>query len=453
MSDRPGPLSEPRVVVRASSPALADGADDLDVAVWGAIRRRPLRFLVSWWPWRCWAYLISGTLFGFAVLLTLAVLLFVGLGLSVVGVGLLLLMAAAALGIPVGAVERRRLKWIDPTPLPDPHASLAGAGVSAWLRSRLRERATWRELGYAAVLATACTAAGIGFVALLGLSLLLTAVPLVVWAVAPDRVMLGPGRAVSDPVAALPATALGLLGLIVCAYGGALLAGAQVRTAWFLLAARDEDLRSRVVELTRSRARLVDAFEAERRRIERDLHDGAQQQLVALTMTLGLAELELRGGHTPAAELVSRARGEARRALDQLRDLVRGIHPQVLTDHGLTAAVAEVALRNPVPVTVDIDLPHRLPATVESMAYFTVTEALTNAAKHSGASQVAVVGRIEADRFVLLITDDGRGGADATAGAGLRGLADRLAIQKGRLIVSSPVGGPTQLRVEVPCSA
>src|SRR5262249_27327040 len=124
-----------------------------------------------------------------------------------------------------------------------------------------------------------------------------------------------------------------------------------------------------------------------------------------------------------------------------------------LTDHGLTAAVAEVALRNPIPVTVDIELPRRLPDAVESMAYFSVTEALTNASKHSGASRISVVGRIDKDRFVLLISDDGRGGADPVAGAGLRGLADRLAIQRGRLIVRSPLGGPTELRVEVPCSA
>ncbi len=438
---------------RPLGPSADEHRDDRSVAVWEALRRRPLRFLVSSWPWRCWAYLLSGTLLGFVLLLTLAALLFLGLGLSVVGVGVLLLATAATLGVPVGALERRRLRWVDPLPLPDPHGSLAGVSAAAWFRTRLRERATWRELGYTVLLATVVTAVGVGFVALLGLSALLTAVPVIVWAIAPDTVMLVPGEPIADPVSALPGTVAGLLGLTVSAYGGGLLAGAQARVAWLLLSARDEDLHNRVIELTRSRARLIDAFEAERRRIERDLHDGAQQQLVALTMTLGLAEMELRGQDSSAAELVSRARGEARRALDQLRDLVRGIHPQVLTDHGLTAAVAEVALRNPIPVTVDIDLPRRLPPAVESTAYFSVTEALTNASKHSGASRISVVGRVDGDRFILLITDDGRGGADPAAGAGLRGLADRLAIQRGRLIVSSPLGGPTQLRVEVPCSA
>ncbi|WP_031069040.1 sensor histidine kinase [Streptomyces sp. NRRL S-118] len=425
----------------------------MTVAVWDAMRRRPLRFAVSTWPLRCWAFLLSGTVVGFVALLLLAALLFVGVGLSVVGVGLLVLMVLAVLGIPVAAVERRRLRLVEPEPLLDPHGSLPGTGAWPWLRTRLRERATWRELGYTLALGVVFTAMGIGFTALLGLSVLLTATPVIVWAIAPDTVMLVPGQPISDPVAALPGSAAGLFGLLVSAYVGGLLAGVQVWVAQSLLSARDEDLNSRVIELTRSRARLIDAFEAERRRIERDLHDGAQQQLVALSMTLGLAELELRGQDSPAAPLVARARGEARQALDQLRSLVRGIHPQVLTDHGLPAAVAELALRNPIPVTVDIDLPHRLPAAVETTAYFTLTEALTNASKHSGADEVAVVGRLRNDTLVLLITDNGHGGADPAAGAGLQGLADRVAILKGRLIVTSPVGGPTQLRVEVPCSA
>ncbi|WP_330333362.1 sensor domain-containing protein [Streptomyces sp. NBC_00536] len=422
------------------------------VAVWEALRRRPLRYLVSRWPLRAWAFLLGGTVWGFLVLLGFAALLFVGLGLSVLGIGLAVLMGAAVFGIPVAAAERRRLRLVEPQPLLDPHGSLPGTGALPWLRTRLRERATWRELAYVPLLGVVFTAAGIGFTALLGLSLLLVATPVIVWAIAPDQVMLLPGQAVEDPVAALPGTAVGLLGLLVAAYAGGLLAGAQVRTAQFLLSAREEDLGSRVIELTRSRARLVDAFEAERRRIERDLHDGAQQQLVALTMTLGLAELELRGQESAASPLIARARGEARQALEQLRGLVRGIHPQVLTDHGLAAAVAELALRNPIPVSVDIELPGRLPSPVETMAYFTVTEALTNASKHSGADTVAVVGRLRGERLVLLITDDGHGGADPLAGSGLQGLADRVAILKGRLIVTSPVGGPTQLRVEVPCS-
>ncbi|MCA1218511.1 sensor histidine kinase [Streptomyces sp. 8L] len=425
----------------------------MTVAVWEAIRRRPLRFALSAWPLRCWAFLLSGTFMGFAALLLFAALVFVGLGLSVVGIGLVFLAAAAVFGIPVATLERRRLRLVEPDPLLDPHGSLPGTSALPWVRNRLRERATWRELGYTLILGVVFTTTGVGFIALLGLSVILTATPVVVWAITPDTVMLIPGQPLSDPVAALPGSAVGLFGLVVSVYAGGLLAGAQVRVAQFVLSARDEDLKTRVIELTRSRARLIDAFEAERSRIERDLHDGAQQQLVALTITLGLVELELRGHDSAAGQLITRARGEARQALGQLRSLVRDIHPQVLTDHGLPAAVAELALRNPVPVTVHMDLPHRLPTAVETTAYFTITEALTNAAKHSGADEVTVVGNLRNDKLVLLITDNGHGGADPAAGAGLQGLADRMAILKGRLIVTSPVGGPTQLRAEVPCSA
>ncbi|MFE2322372.1 sensor histidine kinase [Streptomyces sp. NPDC059385] len=416
------------------------------------MREHPLRFLTSGWPLRCWAFLFAGLLLGLVVLVSLAALIVCGALFSVVGAGLVMLTAITVFGLPVAGVERRRLRLVEPVPPPDPHGPPEGAGAWSWLRTRLRERATWRELGYAVVLAVFFTGANAGLVALLGMSLMLLATPVVVWALAPETVMIIPGQAIPGPVAALPFSAVGLLGLVLSTYGAGLFAAVQVKTAFFLLAPRDEPSRSHVIELTRSRIRLADAFEAERRRIERDLHDGAQQQLVALTMTLGLAEMEMGERDSPAGELVSRARREARQALDELRRLVRGIYPQVLTDHGLAAAVEEVAQGHPLPVTVDIDLPHRLPGMVETTAYFTVTEALANAAKHSGASQVAVVGEYRDDRLILLITDDGHGGADPARGTGLSGLADRMAILKGRLVVSSPRGGPTRLRVEVPCS-
>ncbi|MFC9745873.1 sensor histidine kinase [Streptomyces niveus] len=414
------------------------------------MRQPPQRFILSSWPWRVWAHLLGGALTGLASLLLLAALAVSGLLLSVIGVDLVL-MLAATFGVPAAAVERRRMRLVEPVPVPNPHRSLVGAGRRGRLRTRLRERATWRELGYVVVFAPLQVCVGLALAIGLTFAVVLLAAPLIVWNAGPEDVMIIPGRPVESPLHALPATAAGLLALVLCAYAAGLLAGAQVKTAVFVLSPRDEE--RQVVELTRSRARLADAFEAERRRIERDLHDGAQAQLVALTMTLGLAELELRESGSPATELVSRARGEARLALTQLRDLVRGIYPQVLTDHGLDAAVAEIALRSPIPVDVDIDLPRRLPDAVETVAYFTVTEALTNAAKHSGATQLTVVGRLKRGTLTLAITDNGRGGAVPSAGAGLQGLADRVAILKGRLVVSSPVGGPTRVGVEVPCSA
>ncbi|MHC8563846.1 sensor histidine kinase [Streptomyces albidoflavus] len=416
----------------------------MTVAVWEAMRRRPVRFLFGAWPLRSWAFLLSGLVVGPVVLFVCAALLLVGVGLSVVGVGLLVLLTLAVVGIPVAALERRRLRLVEPEPLLDPHGSLPGTSALPWLRTRLRERATWRELAYTVLLGVVFTATGIGFAALLGLSLILTATPVIVWAIAPDTVMLVPGQ----PLAALPFTALGAAGLVLAAYAAGLLTTAQVRTAWFLLAPRDDGMTRRVHELTRSRVRLADAFEAERRRIERDLHDGAQQQLVALTMTLGLAEMQLAG------RLRGRRPGDAGpegglRALGQLRDLIRGIHPQVLTDHGLPAAVAEAAVRNPVPVRVELELPQRLPPPVEAAAYFVVSEALTNVAKHSGAERGR---RAQAAGAASTCTSPTTAWAAPTrVGSGLQGLADRAEVVGGRLALSSPPGGPTALTLEVPC--
>nr|WP_202512497.1 sensor histidine kinase [Streptomyces sp. SID3343] len=411
-----------------------------------------MRFLWSAWPWRCWAHLLGGGAFGIAAVLLFVFLVVAGLALSVIGIGVPILAATALFGLPVGRFERRRLRVVEPRPVPNPHPPLPETGVWRRVRLRWRERVTWRELGYAALVLPVFAVVDVAFTALLGLSLVLVATPVVVVALSHETVMVPAGHALDGWIDALPVAGAGLAGVVLCAYVGALLVGVQVYVARLLLSPRDAETKARIVELTRSRARLVDAFEAERRRIERDLHDGAQQQLVALSITLGLAELELGGEHPRAAELLVRARGEARDALTGLRDLIQGIHPQVLGDHGLAAAVAEVAGRHPFPVTVDVDLPRRLPSPVETMAYFTVTEALTNSAKHSGATRVEVSARLADDHLVLDVVDDGHGGADPAAGAGLRGLADRLAILGGRLTVHSPVGGPTRIHVEVPCS-
>jgi signal transduction histidine kinase len=241
---------------------------------------------------------------------------------------------------------------------------------------------------------------------------------------------------------AVPLTVVGLYGL------GAV-AGTQAAFARRLLAPRDSELRRRVEELAGSRGRLLNAFEAERRRIERDLHDGAQRHLVLLAMTLGLARLEQEPAR--AAALLDDAQRQARQALAALRELIHGIHPQVLTDLGLAAAVGELAERCRVPVVVDLPLLRRLPAAVETTAYFVVCEALTNAVRHADASQVTVSGRLTGSRLTVTVSDDGTGGADPTAGTGLRGLADRTAVMDGTLTVTSPAGGPTTLRVDLPC--
>ncbi|MFB9836833.1 sensor histidine kinase, partial [Actinoallomurus acaciae] len=196
-------------------------------------------------------------------------------------------------------------------------------------------------------------------------------------------------------------------------------------------------------------ARLVDAFEAERRRIERDLHDGAQQRLVAVATSLGLALLDLPPG--PAADQVAHAHRQSRLALTELRELIHGIHPQVLTQHGLAAAVQDAADRSPIPVDLTLDLTGRLPGPAEATGYFIVCEALANIARHSEADRAWIIAGHRDGTLLLEIGDDGVGGADPAGGSGLIGLSDRLAVIGGALTLSSPPGGPTLLKVELPC--
>jgi signal transduction histidine kinase len=213
------------------------------------------------------------------------------------------------------------------------------------------------------------------------------------------------------------------------------------------------DLVARVAELEISRERVVDAAEEERRRIERDLHDGAQQRLVALAMELGRAKAKFGDDPDGARDLVERAHTEAKAALTELRNLVRGVHPPILTERGLDPALSGLAALCPIPVDVHVEVPVRPKPAVEAVAYFMVAEALTNIAKHSRASHATVV--VEGHGFPgtlsILISDDGIGGADPH-GAGLSGLADRVGGVDGELSVESPSGGPTLISAVLPCA-
>jgi signal transduction histidine kinase len=211
----------------------------------------------------------------------------------------------------------------------------------------------------------------------------------------------------------------------------------------------DAELRARYEELRASRARLVAAGDAARRRIERDLHDGAQQHLVSLALTLRLARLATEDG-TQAAKLLDGAIEQLKQGLHELRELARGIHPAVLTERGLNAAVEGLAARAPVPVTVSAQLDERLPPAVESAAYFVIAEALTNVAKYAHASAAEVSVRREDGHVVIDVSDDGIGGADAAQGSGLRGIADRVAALDGRVRLDSPPGKGTLVRAELP---
>jgi signal transduction histidine kinase len=211
-------------------------------------------------------------------------------------------------------------------------------------------------------------------------------------------------------------------------------------------------LAQRVEQLTESRSETVDTQATELRRIERDLHDGAQARLVAVGMSLALAEDLLARDPDAARALLNEARDTTSAALAELRDLVRGIHPPVLADRGLVEAVRALSLALPIPVSVRADLPGRLPAPLESAGYFAVAESLTNVVKHASAEEVAIIVRQAGDDLELVVEDDGIGGADPAHGTGLRGIARRLSAFDGTMVVDSPPGGPTRVVMVLPCA-
>ena len=214
-----------------------------------------------------------------------------------------------------------------------------------------------------------------------------------------------------------------------------------------------EVLARRVESLSASRAAAVEVADAERRRIERDLHDGAQQRLVSLAMNLGITRAALRDADPAVHDAVTLAHEEAKQALAELRDFIRGLHPAVLDELGLDAALSGIAARSPVPVRLVVDLDERAPAAIEAVAYFVVSEALTNVAKHAAATRADIVVRRQPGGLALAIADDGRGGADPACGTGLRGLRQRVESVDGTLTIASPTGGPTTILVVLPCGS
>ncbi|CAM5675703.1 histidine kinase [Streptomyces rimosus subsp. rimosus] len=347
----------------------------------------------------------------------------------------------------------------DQRPLPDRQPGLSGHVQHCY--QLLRDPATWRELGWLGVDLTAgcITALLPGVLIVLGIEGFV--LPLLVWKGLVhdyEYVFLS----VSDPVQVALMPVLGAAVLAASLFNTKLLR-VHFRLAAAFLTPSKAELAARVTRLTETRHDAVDVSAAELRRIERDLHDGAQARLVAMGMDLGTIEALIERDPAKAKELVSRARTSSAQALTELRDLVRGIHPPVLAERGLDDAVRALALRMPLPVEVTGRLPGRLEAPVESAAYFSVSELLTNAVKHADAERVWVDLEYAEGRLRISVGDDGRGGvvlsADGTSGAahggahsGLRGLERRLGTFDGILAVSSPVGGPTLVTLEIPCA-
>jgi len=349
-------------------------------------------------------------------------------------------------------VDRRRARLFHGVDLPG--AGPAPTGV----RATLRHAATWRAIGYLILvklpLAVATFALTVGA---WGTGLALISMPGWLHHIPSREANVGFGHVTTTGTAwLLCPVGVVLVGLgFVLAWGFGALDVVVVRG---LLSGGHAELSRRVETLQQSRARVLDSAEAERRRIERDLHDGAQQRLVALAMNLGRARGRFDSDPAGARELLDEAQSDAKQALAELRDLARGLHPAVLTDRGLDAALSGLAARCPVPVVLDVDLAadaegRACSPTIEAIAYFVVSEALTNAAKHARAHRVEVSVRCDGPRLLLRVCDDGAGGAEMQPGGGLAGLADRVAGVDGVLRLDSPTGGPTELVVELPCES
>ncbi|MFF7145293.1 sensor histidine kinase [Streptomyces nodosus] len=379
------------------------------------------------------------------------------LALVLIGAGLPLALLATAL--VRWFADRHRAwagKWLA-EPVARPYLPVPEGNWLIRLWAILKDPATWRDWAWLAVDSVAgwFTAGGSFLMFAGGLFYLLY--PLV-FALTPPQVFrtpLGPRFHLETVAESFVMVPLGLVLLVLWYVGAVPLARLNALVIRSLLAPTEEArLRARVAQLAASRAETVDTQAGELRRIERDLHDGAQARLASLGMNLGLAEQLLADDPQAVARLLAEARESTSTALSELRDLVRGIHPPVLADRGLDGAIQALALAGSVPTTVSIHIPGRLPAAVESAAYFAVAEALANAIKHAHAHRIVIRLEYTAEGgglLSILVGDDGRGGASFEGGTGLRGIERRLSAFDGTMSVDSPVGGPTDVRMSLPC--
>ncbi|HEY2668930.1 MAG TPA: sensor domain-containing protein [Rugosimonospora sp.] len=417
--------------------------------LWGAFGSR---------TWRGLGYLLLGLP---AAALAWAVALFtlisgILLSVTVVGVAvtpLLLVLVRATAGL-----ERHRAGLVAPTAPNRPYRSVDGLTGRARLRARLTDPATWRDLAWLLLCGPVTLASAVVAVVLWAAALGMLSIPIWYRFLPGGHATLYQSGGVTHGVigslpSALPWVVPGLVLAWLAGWSTRALVAGQVRLAASLLGpTRTAGLQTRVATLSATRAAAVEGQQRELHRIERDLHDGAQARLVALSADLGLAGEAFDEDPPQARQLVEQARDGIVLALAELRDLVRGIGPPVLTDRGLAAALEAVTARSPIPVVVTIAVPRRLPTTVETAAYFVICECLANAGKHSRADRVVVDVRQRGGACLVTVTDDGIGGADPH-GAGLTGLTARVAALDGQLSVDSPAGGPTTVRAVLPCAS
>jgi signal transduction histidine kinase len=394
-------------------------------------------------------YLLLAGLLGVTefVFLVVAISFGVGLAITLIGIPILILSVYAWGGLAEG--ERRIIAALTGTVIPNPYRPVP-EGASRWgrLRARLADPATWKDLVFLLLQFPFGLVSFVLAVVVLSVGIHGVALPLWYWAV-PDGVDYGfwtidtlPEALLMLPVGALVLLlgipALSLLGRLYVGYAEVLL-GSNV----------DPAVTAEMTDLRDARSRIIEAADAERRRIERDLHDGAQQRLVALALTLRMAEKRAAEGKE-SAELVRQAGDEAGLALKELRDLARGIHPAILTNRGLPAALDDLAGRASVPVEVVAAPGERLPDQVEAAAYFVVSECLANVDKHAEATAATVSVTPQNRNLLVTVRDDGVGGAQLDGGSGLQGLEDRVGALDGTLAVESTPGEGTAVRASIP---
>lgn len=416
------------------------------------------RLLRPWRTGRLWPSLVHAVLdlpVGVVAFVPAAALIGATLGAAiVVPVAVLTLVLLLVWTDVVGTVERSRARELLGVPLDDPVPLLPRGSVWGRFKAAVTERARWKQVGYCVL---RLPVGALVFAVVVGAwawSLALAALPAYVAALPQDTAQLGLVGVGQGP-ASWAAAVVGVVGLVVVAPWLTLAAAVVDRALarWLLGPSSEDVMAARAARAESGRVAALDAAAAERRRIERDLHDGAQQRLVALAMDLGAARERLETDVEAGKVLVAEAHEEAKAALRELRDLVRGIHPVILEDRGLDAALSAVVARSPVPVELTVELASRPPEPVESAAYFVVSEALANVARHAGATRARVSIVRSGDTLIVEVRDDGVGGADPAQGTGLRGLHDRVVGLGGTMDVLSPAGGPTTVLVELPCAS
>jgi signal transduction histidine kinase len=407
--------------------------------------------------WRELTYVLLGLPISILLFVYTVTMIALGAGLLVTFLGIPVLAAGLAGCRGFGALERVRARGLLDLDVADPEPlRLRKQGALAWMGAVLKSGASWRSVLYSLLYLPWSVFSFTVSVSFFAFGWTLMTYPLWFWFFplwgGQDGLQLYGDESrhiyLDNP---FEITVTALVGVLF-----------TLATPWIVRALTMVDrlmvhgllgptrLSARVVELESDRGVVVDTAAADLRRIERDLHDGAQARLVALAMDLGLAKEKLTEDPQAAARMVGDAHGEVKTALQELRDLARGIHPAVLTDRGLDAALSSVASRCTVPVQVEVDLPARPAPAIEGIAYFTVSELLQNISKHAQATWAAVdVWRVE-NRLMLQVVDNGVGGADTSSGSGLAGLAERLDAVDGILVVDSPVGGPTRVTAELP---